>query len=159
MYMRQSKRRIHGEDLRLHNGSRIAIIGGGPAGTLIAHFAQRLAQREGLSITIAILDGKSFLQQGPPGCNMCAGVISETLIARLAKEAIPLPEDPVQRRIDGYHLHTRHFDLPLAHPQGKKGAIGTVFRGSGPRAWPSASEVSFDDYLLAHVKMEGSGGH
>ncbi len=143
-------------DLSLHNGSRIAIVGAGPAGTFFAHFALKLARQKGLQIAVTLFDGKRFVRLGPPGCNMCAGVISETLHARLEEEGIYLPEGRVQRRIDAYHLHTMGFHLRLTHPQGKKGAIRTVYRGSGPRFWSEISDISFDDFLLNDVKAEGA---
>jgi flavin-dependent dehydrogenase len=144
------------QEIKLHDGSRIAIIGGGPAGTFFAHFALKLARQKGLQIAVTILDGKNFLRQGPPGCNMCAGVISETLLARLEEEGIRLPEERVQHRIDGYCLRTPDFSLPLPHPEGRRGAIRTVYRGSGPRFWPETSDVSFDDFLLGQVKSRGA---
>ena len=143
------------EQLKLHNGSRIAIIGGGPAGTFFAHFCLKLARQKGLDVTVTILDGKNFMLQGPPGCNMCAGVISEPLLARLEEEGIRLPEERVQRRIDAYHLQTADTSLLLAHPQGRRGAIRTVYRGSGPRFLPETRDISFDDFLLSHVKDRG----
>ena len=142
-------------ELRLHNGSRIAIIGGGPAGTFFAHFALQLARQKGLEITVTIYDGKNFMRKGPPGCNMCAGVISETLLTRLGEEGIRLPEERVQHTIDGYRFQSRDFSLHLTHPQGKREAISTVYRGSGPRYWPQTDKVSFDDFLLSYVKEKG----
>jgi len=144
------------KELKLHNGSRIAIIGGGPAGTFFAHFALKLARQKGLKITVTIFDGKNFLRRGPPGCNMCAGVVSESLLARLEEEGIRLPEERVQRRIDGYYLQSRDFGMALTHPQGKRGAISTVYRGSGPRFWPKTTDISFDDFLLSYVKGQGA---
>jgi flavin-dependent dehydrogenase len=143
-------------DLQLHNGSRIAIVGAGPAGTFFAHFALKLARQKGFQIAVTLFDGKSFIRLGPPGCNMCAGVISETLYARLEEEGIHLPEGRVQRRIDAYYLHSRDFHLPLAHPEGRKGAVRTVYRGSGPRFWSVRPDVSFDDFLLSDVRAEGA---
>lgn len=143
-------------ELALHNGSRIAIVGAGPAGTFFAHFALKLARQKGLQVAVALFDGKSFLRSGPPGCNMCAGVISETLYAHLEEEGIHLPEGRVQRRIDAYQLHTMGFHLPLTHPQEKKGAIRTVYRGSGPRFGSEQSNISFDDFLLNDVKTKGA---
>ncbi len=144
------------QELRLHNGSRIAIIGGGPAGTLFAHFALKLAKQKGLEITVTIFDGKNFMKKGPPGCNMCAGVISETLLARLEEEGIRLPEQRVQHRIDGYCFQSTEFGLHLTHPLRKREAISTVYRGSGPRYWPNTGEISFDDFLLSYVREEGA---
>jgi flavin-dependent dehydrogenase len=143
------------KELKLHDGSRIAIIGGGPAGSFFAHFALKLARQKGIDVEITVLDGKNFLRQGPPGCNMCAGVISETLLARLEQEAILLPEERVQHRIDAYYMQTADAGLLLEHPQGKRGAIRTVFRGSGPRFSTEVGDVSFDDFLLGHVKSRG----
>jgi flavin-dependent dehydrogenase len=143
-------------ELQLHNGSRIAIVGAGPAGTFFAHFCLKLARQRGLQVEVTLFDGKRFARRGPPGCNMCAGVISEPLYARLAEEGIHLPEGRVQRRIDAYHLHTGDFHLTLGHPQAKKGAIRTVYRGSGPRFWPKRDDVSFDDFLLSDVKAKGA---
>ena len=100
-------------ELKLRSGSRIAIIGGGPAGSFFAHFALKLARQEGLDIAVTIFDGKNFLRQGPPGCNMCAGVISETLLARLEKEEIRLPEE---RNSDGgSHIVPRRNGNRIMH--------------------------------------------
>ena len=148
--------RIGVEKLKLHNGSRVAIIGGGPAGAFFAHFALKLARQKGLQITVTIFDGKNFMRQGPPGCNMCAGVISETLLERLDAQGIRLPEERVQRRIDGYSVRTADQSLLLTHPQGRLGAISTVYRGSGPRFSPQSTDVSFDDFLLNHAKSDGA---
>jgi flavin-dependent dehydrogenase len=142
---------------KLGNGSRIAIVGGGPAGAFFAHFVLKLARQKGLEVTVTIYDGKDFLRQGPPGCNMCAGVISETLLARLEEEEIRLPEERVQRRIDKYYLRAAGHGWLLTHPLAKRRAISTVYRGSGPRFSPEVADVSFDDFLLNHVKSRGAG--
>ncbi len=138
--------------LQLQNGSRIAIIGAGPAGSLFASFALDLAAAKGLDISIALFDGKNFADSGPKGCNLCAGVISETLVDLLHGYGIALPADRVQHRIDGYRLQAKAGEYLLQHPRGQA-RITTVFRGNGPRLSSSASNVSFDDYLLDHVRM------
>jgi len=74
--------------LLLKNGSKIAIIGGGPGGSFFAHFASRYAKEAGIDVSIKIYDRKSFCQRGPRGCNMCAGVISENLFNSLEEERI-----------------------------------------------------------------------
>ena len=67
------------KDHILKDGSKIAIIGGGPAGSFFAHFAQKWSIQKGIDVSVTIFDGKDFLQRGPKGCNLCAGVIAESL--------------------------------------------------------------------------------
>ncbi len=76
---------MNNNDLFLRNGSKIAIIGGGPAGSFFAYFASRYAVEMGIDVSIKIFDRKSFCQRGPRGCNMCAGVISENLFNNLER--------------------------------------------------------------------------
>jgi len=140
--------------LQLKNGSRIAIIGAGPAGCFFAHFALHFAKQKGIDVEIAIFDGKDFTQMGPVGCNMCAGVISETLVNKLAEQGLGLPEERVQRKIQGYYFQTEANTIRLNHPEGAE-KITTVFRGNGPRFSAHNGNVSFDDFLLQHVKSQG----
>ena len=73
-------------DSYLKDGSKIAIIGGGPAGCFFANFALKIAKQKGIKVDITIFEGKDFCQKGPRGCNMCAGVISEKLYGELLKK-------------------------------------------------------------------------
>jgi flavin-dependent dehydrogenase len=144
-----------GDALSLSDGSRIAIIGAGPAGSFFAHFALHFARKKGIDVSVLLLDGKDFIRCGPVGCNMCAGVISETLMHCLEEEQIVLPEERIQRYIRGYWLHGETRDLFLPHPRGER-KIVTVFRGNGPRLWDHEGNVSFDDLLLDGVKAAGA---
>jgi 2-polyprenyl-6-methoxyphenol hydroxylase-like FAD-dependent oxidoreductase len=90
---------------KLNNGSRVAVIGGGPAGTFFTIFLLDMAERVGLDISVDIYEPRDFLNPGPAGCNMCAGIVSETLVQMLAAEGIILPGTVVQRGIDSYTLH------------------------------------------------------
>lgn len=121
---------------------------------MFAHFALKLAREQGLDVSVSICDGKNFSRQGPVGCNMCAGVISASLARRLSAQGFDLPEGRVQRWIRGYYLRTVVGGFPLDHPDGRQG-IRTVFRGNGPRLAQQAANVSFDDFLLDHVKRQG----
>ncbi len=51
---------MRNNNLFLKNGSKIAIIGGGPAGSFFAHFASRYAAETGIDVSIKIFDRKSF---------------------------------------------------------------------------------------------------
>jgi flavin-dependent dehydrogenase len=140
--------------IKLQDGDRIAVIGSGPAGTFFSFLASRLARARGLKVSITIFDGKDFVQTGPPGCNMCAGVISETLSEKLHKIGLDMPADRVQVEIENYLFSTEYYNLSLFKRR-HRFPIYTVYRGNGPRDRIGTSNVSFDDFLLERCKAEG----
>src|SRR5512145_1120581 len=91
--------------LELEDGSRVAVMGGGPAGAFFSYFLLQMARRAGLSLQLDIYEPRDFFAIGPKGCNMCGGIISESLVQSLAAEGINLPTSVVQRGIDSYDLH------------------------------------------------------
>ncbi len=139
-------------DFRLRDGSRIAVIGGGPAGSFFAHFARRLAQRKGLDVSVTIFDGKDFLEPGPRGCNLCAGVIAVSLENQLEGEGIRLPEQRIINRLEAYSLHIEEETLRLTCRENSTRDIATVFRGNGPRFSCFPGVISFDDFLLSSAR-------
>lgn len=141
--------------LKLKSNDRIAIVGAGPSGTLCAKFLLEYAKRKGLNLEVVIFDGKKFSSHGPRGCNMCAGVISESLLTKLEGAGITLPDRLIQRRIKGYKLYTQVGNLPLYSPKGEE-RIVTVYRGSGPIDSDYPLDISFDNYLLEHVVNLGA---
>jgi flavin-dependent dehydrogenase len=144
------------EDIVLKDGSKIAIIGGGPAGSFFAHFSQKWATQKGINISLTIFDGKDFLQRGPRGCNLCAGVIAESLNEKLKEEGLFLPEERIINRVEGYCLHVDHKSLFLSCAENEKNTIATVFRGNGPRYSTFPEIISFDDFLLSWVQDRGA---
>src|SRR5512141_3277370 len=86
--------------LFLDNGSRIAVIGGGPAGSFFSYFLFEMAERIGMELAVDIYEPRDFTKTAPQGCNMCGGIISESLVQLLATEGITLPSTVVQRGID-----------------------------------------------------------
>ena len=146
-----------GKKLVLENGSRIVIIGGGPSGSFFANFAYHLARKKGIDISVKIFDRRSFAKSGQSGCNMCAGVISESLCHKLKDADIMMPDSKVQSVIDGYYFQTQDFGLQLHHPQKQHSPhIFTVFRGGGPINGMQNDNVSFDDFLLEHAERHGA---
>src|SRR3989337_378860 len=144
-------------EIHLKDNASIIVIGGGPAGSFFAHFVLSLADEFGRKIDVTILDGRDFIQKGPVGCNMCAGVLSETLTNKMESEGIVLPKTRVQQEIDGYYLQTQERGITLHHPTpGHKPRIRTVFRGTGPRFSELTTDISFDDFLLKHVALQGA---
>lgn len=142
--------------MALNDGSRIAVIGGGPAGSFFAHFIHKNALKRGVELSTTIFDGKDFLQKGPRGCNLCAGVIAGSLNQKLRREGIFLPERRIINRIEGYCLHIDGQSLPLSHAESQRDAIATVFRGNGPRYSTFPEVISFDDFLLTYAQDLGT---
>ena len=132
--------------LELGDGSHVAVIGGGPAGSFFSFFLLDMAERLGINVHVDIFDPKDFSRTGPSGCNHCGGIISETLIQMLAIEGINLPSTVVQRGIDSYVLHTDIGTVCIDTPLDEK-RIAAVHRGSGPRGMKEAKWHSFDAHL------------
>ncbi len=143
-------------NLRLKNNSKIAIIGGGPAGSFFANDAIQQANKLGINIQITIFNSKDFSQRGPIGCNMSAAVIAGSLHAKLTRDGIILPESIIRQEIRGYYFHTEEYGIELYKPdQISKSSIMAVYRGNGPLYSTHTGSHSFDDFLLKHVINQG----
>jgi flavin-dependent dehydrogenase len=134
------------QDLQLDDGSRVGVIGGGPAGSFFTIFLLDTAERMGLDIQVDIYEPRDYTRPGPVGCNMCGGIISESLVQNLAAEGINLPPNVVQRGIDSYMLHMDVGSVRIETPLQEK-RIAAVYRGPGPRDIKEIKWGSFDGYL------------
>jgi flavin-dependent dehydrogenase len=132
--------------LELVDGSRIAVIGGGPAGSFTSYFLLEMAERADLEIEVEIYEPRDFSCVAPGGCNMCGGIISETLVQNLAAEGINLPDTVVQRGIESYVLHMDVGTVRIETPIDEK-RIAAVYRGAGPRDIQVRKWGSFDHHL------------
>jgi len=141
--------------LKLQSGSKIAIIGGGPAGVFFAHFILKHLSEHSIDVSITIFDGKDFLMAGPKGCNLCAGVLSDSLYERLEEEGIVPPDSRIISRVEGYVLHVHGEQIKFSCQDNQIKPIATVFRGNGPRCSTFPDIVSFDDYLLSWIRERG----
>jgi flavin-dependent dehydrogenase len=139
----------------LQDGSVIAVVGAGPSGCFFTLQAQREAEARGIRIRPLLFDGKSFLHEGPRGCNMCAGVISGNLAREIEDLGLKLPRDRVQRLIRSYVFHTKEGSHSVISPPGR-GPIPVVFRGNGPRFSEETRKISFDDFLLEKALERGA---
>jgi flavin-dependent dehydrogenase len=81
----------------------VLIVGGGPAGCSCALTLVSLAQQLGRRVKVTLFEHKQFGRH----YNQCMGVLSPPIL-QLMKECLglDLPFELVQRRIDGYYLHT-----------------------------------------------------
>jgi len=141
--------------LKLDEGSRVAVIGGGPAGSFFSYFLLDMAERVGLKIHVDIYEPRDFEVPGPSGCNMCGGVIYESLVQSLAVEGITLPTTVVQRGIEHNMLHMDIGNVLIRTPRNEK-RIATTFRGVGPRGLMEINAGSLDGYLMQSAVAKGA---
>jgi len=140
---------------RLTNGSRVAVVGGGPAGSIFSLNLLEQAQMAHLSLNVSIFEDRVFSTAGRVGCNMCAGILSASFINALADLSITLPESVVLSRISAYQLHTPSGTLEAFQPN-STAPILSVFRGRGPMDSPLSSDVSLDGFLLREALSKGA---
>lgn len=134
------------DNLELDDGSKVCIVGGGPAGSFFAFFLIDMAERFGMDLHVDIYEPRDYSRPGPAACNMCGGIISESLVQNLAAEGIILPPTVVQRGIDSYMLHMDIGSVRIDTPLNEK-RIGAVYRGPGPRDIKEIKWGSFDGHL------------
>lgn len=139
----------------LQDGSRIAVVGAGPAGSMFSYFLLNMAEAVALDVSVDMFEPRHFCHRGPAGCNHCGGIVSESLVQRLATEGIILPDDVVQRGIESYTLHMDVGDVEIATPLMEK-RIAAIYRGNGPRDSEPLDTHSFDGYLLELAQQKGA---
>jgi flavin-dependent dehydrogenase len=140
---------------QLKDGSKVAVLGGGPAGSFFSYYLLDMARRAGLELEVDLYESRDFFKAAPQGCNMCGGIISESLVQNLATEGVILPPTVVQRGIDSYMLHTDVGDVRIATPLAEM-RIGAVYRGSGPRDIKEHKWETFDGHLERLAQKKGA---
>lgn len=143
------------DSMSLTDGSRVAVIGGGPAGSFFSYFLLEMSEMMGLSIHIDIYEPKDFNKLAPQGCNMCGGIISESLVQYLATDGINLGSNVVQRGLDSYILHSDVGSVRIEAPSKEK-RIAAVTRGPGPRDAKEIKWEGFDGYLQRKAIAKGA---
>lgn len=141
--------------LKLGNGSQVAVIGGGPAGSFFSYFLLDMAERVGIDINVDIYDEKDFSRCGPAGCNHCGGIVSESLVQILATEGIIIPAKVARRGIDSYILHMNVGSVRINTPLNEK-RIAAMFRGAGPLGTKEFKWESFDKFLQELAVNKGA---
>jgi flavin-dependent dehydrogenase len=139
----------------LEDGSRVAVIGAGPAGSMFSYFLLNMAESVGLELKVDLYEARHFTHGGPASCNHCGGVVSESLVQKLAAEGISLPDDVVQRGLEGYQMHMDVGDCGIATPLNESRIAG-VYRGNGPRQSEPTATHSFDGYLQRLANDKGA---
>lgn len=144
-----------GSSFALEDGARIAVVGGGPAGSFFTYFLLLFGERIDRTFHVDIYEPRDFWASGPAGCNMCGGIVSESLVEALALEGIEPPDEVVQRGIDSYVLHTTEGTSRLETPSHEQ-RIAAVHRGGGPKGSQNGKWQSFDAHLLKLALSKGA---
>jgi hypothetical protein len=116
---------------------------------------RRDRRRAGLKLNLDIYEPRDFSRRGAGSCNMCGGIVSESLVQNLASEGLKLPVEVLQRRIDSYYLHMDAGSVRIPTPLEEK-RIASVHRGPGPRTFVPLNATSFDDHLLRLASRNGA---
>jgi 2-polyprenyl-6-methoxyphenol hydroxylase-like FAD-dependent oxidoreductase len=69
--------------LKLRTGSRVAVIGGGPAGTFFTLYLLEYAKRADIYPEVTIFEQRNFNDLGIKGCKGCAGILSLSFLKNL----------------------------------------------------------------------------
>ncbi len=140
---------------RVETGSKVAVIGGGPAGSFFALYLLHFAAKSGVFPEVTIYQGRAFDELGPKGCKGCAGILSMSLLRNLSELGLAVPEEVIQGKIDHYAVHSPYTSISISNPE--KGAqIVSVYRGGGPRISHYEHPISFDGWLLRRAQERGA---
>ena len=139
---------------KLTSGSRVAIVGGGPAGCFFALYLNQYAREFGIKPDITIFESRDFGRPGGKGCKGCAGILSSSLLGSLAEIQLTLPDEVIQQRIDGYNILSPYTSITISNPD-KDAQVVSVFRGCGPRICQGQRPIGFDGWLIAETQKRG----
>ncbi len=142
------------ETTRLKNGSRVAIVGGGPAGSFTALYLLSYAQQLGVQLSVTVFQDRDFDQKGRAGCKGCAGVLSLMFLRNLGDIGLRVPDGIIQHNINDYAVHSPYSSIAIANPE-RDVQIVSVYRGAGPQRGPEPVQ-SFDAFLLRQAAARGA---
>jgi len=140
---------------KIGNGSRVAVVGGGPAGCFFALYLLKYARQAGVLPEITVYQERSFDEPGPGGCKGCAGVLSLSIARNLPELGLKIPPEVIQSRIDSYAVHSPYLSLSINNPD-KEIEIISVYRGAGPLRGVAAKGISFDMWLMREAEQRGA---
>jgi NADH:ubiquinone reductase (H+-translocating) len=140
---------------KMRTGSRVAIVGGGPAGCFFAAYLLRYARESGINPEITIYEPRDFSETGPKACKGCAGILSIPLLKNLDEIGLSIPEEIIQRRIERYTVQSPYTSITISNPE-KDAKIVSVYRGGGPRMSRSRGLIGFDLWLVAEIQKRGA---
>ena len=142
----------------LNDGDRVAVVGGGPAGSFFAIEILKEAKRLGRRLEVIVIERKKPFDDGKDpwlrkGCNRCAGGISPRMDEILKASGIEIPKDLVEEEFAYIWIQSLWKNVPLKVP--KDSRMYSIFRGSLP-AGRERGGGGFDGFLLAKAAEEGA---
>lgn len=141
--------------LSLVDGSRVCIIGGGPAGSLSALHLLHFARQKGIHLDITIFEPRDYSALGPRGCKGCAGILSTRMLNGLAALELSLSKEVIQSELHSYSVHVDGDIIRINQPDSRR-RIVSVYRGGGPHLLTGEPPASFDRYLLNQACARGA---
>jgi NADH:ubiquinone reductase (H+-translocating) len=143
------------EAYKIRTGTRVAVIGGGPAGCFFAMYLIQYTQKLDSQPDITIYEDRDLSRNGAKGCKGCAGILSTSLLRNLIELDLSVPEEIVQRKIEGYTIQSSYTTITMSNPE-KDAQVLSVFRGCGPRLSGSPRPHGFDGWLLNETLRRGA---
>lgn len=142
--------------LRLRDGDRVAIVGGGPAGTFSALHLLALARQAGVEPRVDIYEARDLVTPGAQrNCKGCAGIISANALRHMQSLGLTIPRDVVQSELRVYQVHVAGETTTIEQPVAGRRII-SVYRGSGPRRRTGPPSASFDGFLMSQAVAAGA---
>lgn len=142
-------------DKQLVNGSRVGIIGGGPAGSLSALHLLQFARKKGIDLEVTIFEPRDYAAPGPRGCKGCAGILSTRMLNGLASLELSLSKEVIQSELHAYVVHVDGEIIKITQPDARR-RIVSVYRGAGPHQMTGEASASLDHYLLTQACLRGA---
>ncbi|OGO27578.1 MAG: hypothetical protein A2Z16_01330 [Chloroflexi bacterium RBG_16_54_18] len=144
----------------LADGGRVAILGGGPAGTATAISLQMNGRLLGRELRVTLVESKQFT--GEQHHNLCTGVLAPPIMELLENDlCVPFPYHLSRDTITGFVLHTARRQIILeAEESSAAGGVSPAAGGTGPDAGGRETSVAlrrvqFDAYMLEAARQRG----
>lgn len=137
------------------NGDKIAVVGGGPAGSFFAIHLLREARRINREVEVLIIE-KNWTLEGQSKyrkCNFGAGGISPRLNEIMEQYGIHVPPEIIQAEINRIWIHGLWKNIPIKVPNEMR--MSSVFRGTLPPRL-AREKIGFDTFLLGRAIEEGA---